>query len=192
MKKKIIGICILSLVFLAGCTGLGTSGSGKGSASSSSKSSGSGFLSGIFNKIPAELQGEVNSRVNDATELYGFGAAASDKLGTAAGQMKAIDDAKSELGRKIKKEVLATLNTYNASLEPYTQTLVKPAIPDLANHATELSLYNIVQKGAWEDDKKVYALVTAAKSDVHNNTKNVFQTFLDNMSQKISSARGQM
>jgi len=53
-------------------------------------------------------------------------------------------------------------------------------------------MYNILQKGAWEDDKKVYALVTVAKNDVHSNTRNVFQTFLDNMSKKISSAKGQM
>jgi len=193
MKKKLIWISIATMVILAGCSGLGSSKSDSSPAPvSSSKSSGSGFLSGIFNRIPAELQEDVYGRVDENNELYGFGSGASDKLGAAAGQMRAIDSAKADLTKKVRKEVQATLNTYCASLDAYTQTLVKPAIPDMTGHATELSMYNILQKGAWEDDKKVYALVTVAKNDVHSNTRNVFQTFLDNMSKKISSAKGQM
>jgi hypothetical protein len=62
----------------------------------------------------------------------------------------------------------------------------------MTRHATELSFNSISQRGAWEDEKKAYALVTMPKNVVHANAKNVFQIFLDNLSEKISSAKGQM
>ncbi|MDR3258109.1 MAG: hypothetical protein LBT51_00655 [Fusobacteriaceae bacterium] len=182
MKKKILLSCLSLILFITGCVTTN-------SPSTNPTSSPGAFISSIFNKIPTELQEEVSSRIDNNRELFGFGSGSSDKLGAAAGQMKALDNAKSDLNKKVKKEVQANLNSYCESLDAYTKTLVKPAIPELTTHATELIAYNISQKGAWEDEKKVYALVTVDKSYVQSNSRNVFSTFLDNMSEKISRAK---
>jgi len=199
MKKVMfyLGICAL---MMTGCSSLGTSGSSSSSSgsnistSSSSSSNSGSLLGGIFNKIPSDLKEEVSNRVDPNKELYGFGTANSEKIGAAAGQMKSLDSAKSDLNNKIKKEAQKYLNEHFNSLETYTKTLVKPALSDLVKHTTELSTYNVTQKGAWEseDQKKVHTLVTVEKSDIEAHAKNVFTTFLDNMSEKISSAKSSM
>jgi predicted nuclease with TOPRIM domain len=182
MKKKIFFSCLSLILFITGCVATNSS-------STKPTSSPGAFISSIFNKIPAELKDEVDSRIDENRELFGFGSSPSGKLGAAAGQMKALDNAKSDLNKKVKKEVQANLISYCDGLDAYTKTLVKPAIPELSTHATELIAYDISQKGAWEDEKKVYALVAVNKSSVQTHSRNVFSTFLDNMSEKISSAR---
>lgn len=187
--KKLLFSLALSITIISGCSSLTSSGSSDSSSSSGTATSSGSAISRFFTKIPVDLQEEVNNRVDTNSELFGFGTANSEKIGSAAGQMKALDSAKSDLNSKIKKEAQKYLNIHYDSLESYTKTLVKPAMSDLVNHTTELASYNITQKGAWEGENKVHSLVTAEKSDIETHAKNVFSTFLENMSDKISSAK---
>ncbi|MGF6906300.1 hypothetical protein [Fusobacterium sp. PH5-44] len=184
--NKLLFSLVISITIISGCSSLTSSGSNTSSGTTTSPGS---AISKIFSKIPSDLQEEVNNRVDTNSELFGFGTANSAKIGSAAGQMKSLDNAKSDLNSKIKKEAQKYLNAHYNSLEPYTKTLVKPALSDLVNHTTELSAYNITQKGAWEGENKVHSLVTVKTSDIETHAKNVFSTFLDNMSDKISSAK---
>ena len=204
MKKVMFYFSFCALI-ITGCSSLTSSGGSSSSGAASSGSSGSAvstsgssgpgsLISGIFNRIPSDLREEVNNRVDSTNELYGFGTANSDRIGASAGQMKSFDNAKSDLNNKIKRESQRYLNEHYNSLDPNTKTMVRSALPELVKHTTELSEYNIAQKGAWEseDEKRIHSLVTINKADIETHARNVFTTYLDDISERFATARSSM
>ena len=65
-------------------------------------------------------------------------------------------------------------------------------LPDLTEYASELILKNASQKGAWENNKKVYSLFVVERDDVAVQSKNVFSTFLEDISGRLLNTKDKL
>ena len=69
---------------------------------------------------------------------------------------------------------------------------VPSVLPDLTEYASELILKNASQKGAWENNKKVYSLFVVERDDVAVQSKNVFSTFLEDISGRLLNTKDKL
>ena len=125
-------------------------------------------------EIPLELQEQILTRVNPEQEIYSLGSYKINTSGAIIAQSKANKDAKDLLKSKIKKEVEIYFNSFLLEMDSYSRGLTTPVLSDLNEYASELVLKTATQKGAWENDKKVYSLFVVNRDEIATQSKNVF------------------
>lgn len=177
--KKINFTLVLFLIILAtGCSSL--------------DSTLSNVLPSKSNAVPLELQEQMATRVNPEQELFALGSAEIETSGAIIAQSKANKNAKDLLKGKIKKEVAINFNSFMLNMDSYSKGLAAPVLPDLTEYASELILKNASQKGAWENNKKVYSLFVVERDDVTLQSKNVFSTFLEDISGRLLNTKDKL
>lgn len=142
--------------------------------------------------IPIALQEQVVAKINPETELFAVGNSKIDKTGSLLAQAKANKLAKEYLRDKIKAEVKNNLNIYLSESNLYTKGIVTPVIEQLSDYATELSLKNISQKGAWENSTEVYSLFAISRNEVATNSKQVFSNYLKEITNNLTNITDKM
>lgn len=83
-------------------------------------------------------------------------------------------------------------NSFMLNMDSYSKGLASPVLPDLTEYASELILKNASQKGAWENNKKVYSLFVVERDDVAVQSKNVFSTFLEDISGRLLNTKDKL
>ncbi len=136
-------------------------------------------------EIPLELQEQILTRVNPEQEIYSLGSYKINTSGAIIAQSKANKDAKDLLKSKIKKEVEIYFNSFLLEMDSYSRGLTTPVLSDLNEYASELVLKTATQKGAWENDKKVYSLFVVNRDEIATQSKNVFSSFLSDISGRL-------
>lgn len=175
MKRSNFIILFLLAVVITGCTNINET------------------ISSVLPKksttVPLELQEQMATRVNPEQELFALGSADIGTSGTIIAQSKANKDAKDILKSKIKKEVEISFNSFMMNMDSYSKGLASPVISDLNEYAAELVLKTAAQKGAWENDKKVYSLFVVNRDEVAVQSKNVFTSFLEDISGRLLNTK---
>lgn len=137
--------------------------------------------------IPEAIKQTVASRVDAENELYAVGSAGIGQTGSIIAQSKANKVASDALKNKIYVSVQEYFKSYTMNMDAYSKNLVTPAIPELTSYTTELVAKQVKQKGAWEDSKKVYSLLTVPNKEVSVTAQKVLKSFLDNTAKKLSN-----
>lgn len=175
MKKLNFFILLLLVVLTAGCTSLNET------------------ISNVIPKkssnIPLELQEQMATRVNPEQELFALGSADMEASGAIIAQSKANKNARDILKGKVKKEVEINFNSFLLNMDSYSKGLASPVLSDLNEYASELVLKNAVQKGAWENNQKIYSLFTVSRDDIAEQARNVFSSFLDDISGRLLNTK---
>lgn len=136
---------------------------------------------------PTVIQEAVASRVNPENELYTLSSASLSKSGSIVAQSQANKEAVSTLRTQVKKEVEATYKSNLEGMDAFSKSVVSPVISDLSTYATDLIMKKVIQKGAWEDNSKIYSLLSVNKNEVNNISQKVFQNFIDNAIKKLEN-----
>lgn len=140
-------------------------------------------------EIPLELQEQILTRVNPEQEIYSLGSYKINTSGAIIAQSKANKDAKDLLKSKIKKEVEIYFNSFLLEMDSYSRGLTTPVLSDLNEYASELVLKTATQKGAWENNKKVYSLFVVNRDEIATQSKNVFSSFLSDISGRLLNTK---
>lgn len=175
MKKTNFIILFLLAVLITGCTSINET------------------ISSVIPRkstaVPLELQEQMATRVNPEQELFALGSADIGTSGAVIAQAKANKDARDILKGKVKKEVEINFNSFMLNMDSYSKGLAAPVLSDLNEYASELVLKKATQKGAWENDKKVYSLFVVTRDDVAEQSKNVFSSFLGDISGRLLNTK---
>lgn len=139
------------------------------------------------NSIPTAIQDVVASRVNPESELYALSSATISKSGSIVAQSQANKEASSNLKNQIKKEVENLYKGRLGEMDAFSKSIISPVTSDLSNYATDLVMKKVTQKGAWEDDSKIYSLLSVNKSEITGIAEKVFQNFIDNATKKLEN-----
>lgn len=137
--------------------------------------------------VPARINEAIASRVNPESEIYSLGKANLSKSGAIVAQARANKDAMGELRNKIGNEVDYLYKSYINDMDSYSKSIVSPVVSDLKKYATDLSVKKISQKGAWQDNEKIYSLLVVDKKEVHSISQKVFKNFTDNAAKKLEN-----
>lgn len=140
-------------------------------------------------EVPLELQEQILTRVNPEQEIYSLGSFRIGTSGAIIAQSKANKDAKEILKEKIKKELDIHFNSFLLEMDSYSRGLTTPVLRDLNEYASELVLKTATQKGAWENDKKVYSLFVVSRDEIATQAKNVFSSFLTDISGRLLNTK---
>lgn len=138
-------------------------------------------------QTPTAIQDAVASRVNPETELYALSSASLSKSGSIVAQSNANKEASNALRAQIKKEVDILYKSYLDDMDAFSKSVISPVTSDLSSYATDLIMKKVTQKGAWEDNSKIYSLLAVNKSDAVSIAQKVFQNFMDNAAKKLGS-----
>ncbi len=136
---------------------------------------------------PARINEAIASRVNPETEIYALGKTTISSSGAIVAQGRANKDAMDELRGKIGREVESLYKSYLLDMDKYSKSIVLPVIPDLKKYSTDLSLKKVSQKGAWQDDEKIYSLLVVNKGEVHSISQKVLKNFIDNAARRLEN-----
>ena len=169
MFKNKLFLLALATVLVTGC---------------SSISSVSNYFS---SETPTAIQEAVASRVNPESELYVLSSASLSKRGSIVAQSQANKDASSALRSQIKKEVDALYKGYLENMDAFSKSVVSPVTSDLSTYSTDLIMKKVTQKGAWEDNSKIYSLLSVDKSEINNISQKVFKNFVDSAVKKLGN-----
>lgn len=137
------------------------------------------------NSTPTAIQEAVAARVNPETELYVLSSASLSKSGSIVAQSQANKDATTMLRNQVKKEVDSMYKSNLEGMDVFSKTVVSPVVSDLSTYATDLVMKKVTQKGAWEDNSKVYSLLAVNKGEIGTISQKVFQNFIDNAIKKL-------
>ncbi|WP_022819215.1 hypothetical protein [Fusobacterium russii] len=136
---------------------------------------------------PTAIQEAVASRVNPENELYVLSSSSLSKSGSIVAQSQANKDATVALRAQVKKEVEAAYKSNLEGMDAFSKSVVSPVISDLSTYATDLIMKKVTQKGAWEDNSKIYSLLAVNKNDVNTISQKVFQNFIDSAIKKLEN-----
>ncbi|MDO4690007.1 MAG: hypothetical protein Q4A58_01740 [Fusobacterium sp.] len=147
-------------------------------------------IESVFPKLtstpaPTAIQEAVASRVNPDKELYVLNSASLSKSGSIVAQSQANKDAALALRSQVRKEVEAIYKTNLEDMDAFSKSIVSPVVSDLTVYATDLIMKKVTQKGAWEDNSKIYSLLAVNKEEVNSISQKVFQNFIDSAVKKL-------
>lgn len=147
----------------------------------------------VFSKLssnsstPTAIQEAVASRVNPETELYVLSSASLSKSGSIVAQSQANKDATTSLRNQVKKEVDLIYKTRIDEMDAFSKSVVSPVASDLATYSTDLIMKKVTQKGAWEDNAKIYSLLAVNKSEITTISDKVLKNFIDSAVKKLET-----
>ena len=136
---------------------------------------------------PVAIQEAVASRVNPESELYVLSSASLSKSGSIVAQSQANKDATLALKNQVKKEVDSLYKARMDEMDAFSKSVVSPVSSDLSTYATDLIMKKVTQKGAWEDNAKIYSLLAVNKSEIGTISEKVLQNFIDNAVKKLEN-----
>lgn len=147
----------------------------------------------VFSKLssnsstPTAIQEAVASRVNPETELYVLSSSSLSKSGSIVAQSQANKDATTSLRNQVKKEVDLIYKTRIDEMDAFSKSVVSPVASDLATYSTDLIMKKVTQKGAWEDNAKIYSLLAVNKSEITTISDKVLKNFIDSAVKKLET-----
>lgn len=143
------------------------------------------ILSKFSSEPPVAIKEAVTTRINPENELYALTSANLSKSGSIVAQSIANKEATSLLKSQIKKEVENIYKNHLTEMDPFSRSMLIPVTNDLSNYATDLIMKKITQKGAWEDNSKIYSLLSVNKSEIHSISGKILKNFIENAAKKL-------
>lgn len=136
--------------------------------------------------IPVAIQETIASRVNPEKELYVLSSASIAKSGSMLAQANANKNASAILKDKIRQEVVDLFKSYTSEMDAFSGKIIDSSASDLIEYSADLAMKKITQKGAWEDNNKIYTLLTIDRSDIRGIADKVFKKFINERTKEFS------
>ncbi|WP_321327983.1 hypothetical protein [uncultured Ilyobacter sp.] len=169
MKKKIFILCLTaSMIFAQGCTILKN-------MTSTSKS--------------AITQENIASAVDINQEIFASGDARIEESGKGVAKMRAKQDAREKLRKKLFKESETILKAYLLEINFYSRKISDQVLKDLGEYVAEGILFEAEEKTSWSENNKMYVVLSVDKDAVPVKTKETFIGHIDSIQAKLKEVR---
>lgn len=169
-KLKFLILCSFLLLFISGCV--------------STKKIVKHAVS-IIKPISKEKEYEILKNVNRDKEIYGLGVIALLDTGIKYSNAKALNIAKDKLRKEMIEEISSHFKEYTVEMDSKTRKKYTDNIPDLVEYTVDSQMYEIEEKGYWDDEERAYALVTIKKDKIEKTAKKVYSSYMKELNGKI-------
>lgn len=146
------------------------------------------FTSGIISPVPEDIRYEALAQVNQELELTVFGSAAIGDSGIKLAEPKAMRDAKDRMKNEIRKEAELNIRAFILEQDPHTKKILEPVIGDIAKYVVEKEINRVREVGYWNDNRKVYTLLTISRRDVRVESEKAFNSYVQELGSRIKSS----
>ena len=137
-----------------------------------------------------QFQTIIETSVNPEEELYSIGGFKIEESGIKVARMKAVEEANELLNEKVKKESHKLLQNFSGNADIYEKKLNKHIIESLSEYVAKKVLQDVTPKKEWEyDTGEIFVLISVAKEDVVDETKNIFVEHLDKVLSDLKKVR---
>ncbi len=137
----------------------------------------------------AVTQENIASSVDVNEEIFASGSARIEESGPGVAKMRAKQEAREELNKKLFKESETILNAYLLEINFYSKKISDQVIKDLGEYVAEGVLFEAEEKGSWIEGDKMFVVLSVSKDQVPLKTKETFIGHIDSILKKLKDVR---